>query len=135
MAHQSGYGGSVTAGSGNAPAAIAIGLEAWNLDIATESHEARSKGEAWKTKFAGASEWTARITCLVQDDATDGLVFTTSGTIIKRTVTDLLLKVNANDYITGTGFVDAVAVESPVDGPAKATYGIIGTGALAETFA
>lgn len=135
MAHQSGYGGSVTIGSGSAPAAIAIGLEEWSLDIATESHEARAKGEPWKIKFAGASEWTARIGCLVQDDASDGLILTTSGTLVLRTVTDLLLKLNDDDYIKGSGFVDTVSVISPVDGPAKATYGIIGSGPLEETLA
>lgn len=134
MAHQSGYGGSVVFGTGDAPAAIAVGLEAWSVNQNTEIIEARAKGDGWKTKFAGASEWDGQITCLIADDAADGLLVASAAGDL-RTFTDLLLKVNAADYLTGSGFISTVAIENPVDGPAKATYGLTGNGALAQTHA
>lgn len=132
MAHQSGYGGSVVFGTGDAFSAIAVAVEAWSVNQNTELIEARAKGEGWKTKFAGASEWDGQITCLHQDDATNGLLVA-SATGASRTFTDLLLKINAADYLTGSGFVSTVAIDDPVDGPAKVTYGLTGNGALAET--
>lgn len=135
MAHISGYGGSVVYGTGDAPAAIAVAVEAWSLNVGTETHEARAKAEAWKTKFAGASDWTAQIVCLTQDDAADGLSIVASGSplVMKRTATDLKLRMTDTLYLTGSGFVETVNSESPVDGPSKSTYGIMGTGPLVET--
>lgn len=122
MAHQSGYGGSVDI-TGGGPAAIAVGVEAWTVNQATEVIEARAKQDTWKTKFAGASEWDAQITCLVADDAT-------SGWNTMSAVTNMKLEVNASDFFTGSGFISSHTLEDPVDGPVKITYGITGNGNL-----
>lgn len=134
MAHQSGFGGSVTLGSGNAPSGIGVAVEEWTVDQNTETAEAYAKQELWKTKFAGPSDWTAQITCLLQDNATNGLIVASAAAAF-QTVSAMQLYLNGADYFQGNGFVSTVRLECPQIGPNKGTYTITGNGAPAETFA
>lgn len=126
MAHQSGYGGSLTIAGGGA-AAIAIAVQEWSVRTTNRTSEAHAKGEDWMTKFLGPCEWQAQVACLVQDNATDGMVAQLySGSAVGA----VALKLNAEDYLGATScLVSVSAVEDPLDGPARCVYTLDGNGA------
>lgn len=131
MAHQSGYGGSLTI-AGGGDAAIALAVQEWSARLTNQISEAHAKGEDWKTKFLGPCEWQARVACLVQDDAADGLraqLYSASA------VGALSLKINSDDSLDASSALVSVAeIEDPLDGPVRCVYTLDGDGAMTQTF-
>ncbi len=127
MPHISGYGGSITIVGGWL--AVPIKLETWDVNTTSLIFEGRAKGEAWKTKWVGPAKWEATVTCLVQHDAADGLLPEVYGEATP--ISNIQFHNTTEDYLKATnGIITGVSVSNPIDGPAKATYTITGTGAM-----
>ncbi len=130
MAHQSGYGGSIAVTQASSDVdCLENDLEDWTVEQSTQGAEAYAKGEEYATTFATVSEWSATAVVLLQTDETDD---TLKAEGQEYTFT---FKVNANDNLAGTGIVTGMAPVSPLDGPARLTVQITGTGALVHTAA
>lgn len=126
----SGYDGTITLTGTGAPKTN-IALESWVVRQRTEEIQAFAKGDAWKTKFGTASEWSATIVFLLQEAfpaASEGL---TNATVDPA---EFINKSGTTDQAwVGVGFISSFEVENPIDGPDKVTAEITGTGALVPT--
>ncbi len=138
MAHISGYGGSMTftAGEieGTGTPKVVAAIESWTVNSTSETFAAFAKKEDWETGFQGAAEWDATVVCLVQDDATTGLLPELYSSPTLNTVIFLLnatRTLESGTIAAGTSPILAnVSTSNPIDGPVKVTYTIIGNGPL-----
>lgn len=136
MAFLSGFAGSMTVAASPNDGAVAFttNLEEWIVFQDSEIIEARAKGNPWKTKFLGSSEWRAEIRSLV-DDALAGAA---AALIVNQAVVDVefIMEAGAGTNLSLVGanaLLSNVTTESPVDGPVIIRGTITGTGALAQT--
>lgn len=133
MAHQSGYGGSITVNTGHAM--MAIGVEQWSVNQTTMYHEAYAKGTVggaseYVTVFPTVSEFEVSLTVLVQSDIPD-VAGSIDELLAEGKLCDLHLKVNASDYLDAQAcHISGHVTESPLDGPVRATITCTGTGTL-----
>jgi len=134
MAHQSGYGGSITITGGHA--AVAVAVQEWSVRTTNQISEGYAKQESWKTKWPGPCEWQARVACLVQTDVSDGLEVQTWSAHVASAISALALKMSATkSLVATTALITNVEVEDPLDGPVRQVITLDGDAAITPTFA
>jgi len=138
MAHVSGYDGTI---SYTAAADAIFGptdgttveLESWTLRQTTDTFSAFAKGEAHKTKFATASDWTATVTFLIQDGLVSTELDIRKAATAPKQVTSLQLHTTTQDFFAGEGYVSSIEIDDPLDGPVRVTCEIEGNSAIVST--
>jgi len=137
MAHVSGYEGSLVLGTAGdtefGPSATTVKVESWTIRQTVDSFTAMAKGDAWKTKFMTAADWTATCTFLLQTTMVSTELDIRKDTTAPKAMTALDFVTATGDKFEGTGWVSRVEIDDPVDGPAKVTVEIEGDGPLTST--
>lgn len=132
MAHQSGYGGTMSMATGPT-GLVALGpLQAFIIRQNRGVFEAFGKGEGWVTTFPTVKRWSADVTTLLPDSAAradfgfDAMVSPATG---------VKFAFNTSDDLTGEGHIENCVLEDPLDGPVLARLAIRGNGALVSDVA
>ena len=109
---------------------IAAGpLQAFTIRQNRGVFEAFGKGEGWVTTFPTVKRWSADVTALLPDNA--ALVDLGMNTMADPSA--IMFKFNSADDLEGSGYVEDLTHEDPLDGPVLSRFTVRGNGALVAT--
>ncbi len=128
MPPMSGFDGTLTIFTGGT--ALVTQIEEWIMNQDSDIIIAFAKGDTWKTKFLGSSEWRAEVRSLVDDAVAASALLVnqalvTAAFIMKVGTTNL-------EFVGAASLLSNITTESPVDGPVILRATVTGTGALVQ---
>jgi predicted secreted protein len=124
-----GKNGRVEIGDGSNTKQI-IGIKNWSLELSLETLETTALGDDWKKYITGLKEWTASSEGdynVPQD--TDGQEALQQA-FLSGSIVTLKLYVDADNYYTGTAYINSLSIEDPVDDVVSISIEFTGAGEL-----
>lgn len=141
MAHQGGYGGTITLGVAAdaefGPTSTEIALQRWDVVAETDTFGAYAKSDAFETTFNTGTRWRATIEALMETGAAATKLDIRKAATAAKAMTAVKFHAQSgagtDNYLTGSGFVTSVDFDDPLDGPVLATFEMEGDGGLTFT--
>ncbi len=128
MAYMSGFDGSLTIATGGT--ALVAAIEEWIVNQDSDIIVARAKGDTWKTKFLGSSEWRAEVRAIVDDAVLSAALIVNQALV----TAEFIMKTGGTNlsFIGAVALLSNLTTESPPDGPVILRATVTGTGALTQ---
>jgi len=116
------------AGSFRLSTNVVAELDAWTLEVSTDTEETQAFGDTWKEHTATVKEWSGTASGRLDISDTNGHVALQTAVLGGTTVSGRFY-VNGTNYYAGTAFVQA-SISAPENGVITVSYSLQGTGSL-----